>query len=79
MSEEIQNNSVKKCCICNNKRQGEFIIHNEEKYHLCCIEQQQNNWNELKKWLNEYRKNKDILVPVAIVKLKMQELEGKNE
>ena len=39
------NNSVKKCCICNNEKMGEFITINDNKYHLCCIEklQQENN------------------------------------
>ena len=43
------------------------------------IKQLENNWNELKKWLKDYRKNKDILVPVSIVELKMQELENNND
>lgn len=45
------NNSVMKCVICNNEKSGEFITINDKKYHLCCIEQLQNNWNDLKKWL----------------------------
>lgn len=45
------NNSVKKCVICNNEKCGEFITINDKKYHLCCIEKQQNNWNELKKFV----------------------------
>ena len=32
------NNSVMKCCICNNEKIGEFITINDKKYHLCCIE-----------------------------------------
>ena len=32
------NNSVMKCCICNNEKMGEFITINVKKYHLCCIE-----------------------------------------
>ena len=47
------NNSVMKCCICNNEKIGEFITINDKKYHLCCIEQLQNNWNELKKLIDE--------------------------
>ena len=43
------------------------------------IKKLENNWNELKKWLEDYRKNKDILVPVSIVELKMQELENNND
>lgn len=46
------NNSVKKCCICNNKKQGEFIIINNEKYHLCCIERLKDNWNKLKEYIS---------------------------
>lgn len=41
------------------------------------LKHQQNNWNELKEWLKDYGKNKDILVPVAIVKIKMQEIESR--
>ena len=33
------NKSLKKCCICNNEKTGEFIIIDNEKYHLCCIKQ----------------------------------------
>lgn len=58
--EKIINNSVMKCCICNNDKIGEFITYNDKKYHLCCIEQLQNNWNELKKFneekLKQYQK-----------------------
>ena len=50
------NKSVMKCCICNNENIGEFITINNEKYHLCCINQLQqenkqlkDNWNKLKK------------------------------
>ena len=32
------NNSVKKCCVCNNEKIGEFITIKDNKYHLCCIE-----------------------------------------
>ena len=35
------NKSVMKCCICNNKNIGRFITINNEKYHLCCINQLQ--------------------------------------
>lgn len=38
----------------------------------------QNNWDELYKWLVDYGKTKDILVPVAIVKIKMDELRNTN-
>lgn len=45
------------------------------------VVEQQNNWNELKKWLKEDRENygEGIQVPVAVVERKMQELEGNNE
>lgn len=38
------NKSVMKCCICNNENIGQFITINNKKYHLCCIEnlQQEN-------------------------------------
>lgn len=65
------NNSVMKCCICYNEKSGEFITINDKKYHLCCIEQLQNNWNELKKWLQS--------LGLLTVVMKMQELEGNNE
>ena len=45
------NTSVKKCCICNNKKNGEFILINNEKYHLCCIEQLSQENKELKSQL----------------------------
>ena len=35
------NKSVMKCCICNNENIGQFITINNKKYHLCCIEQLQ--------------------------------------
>lgn len=35
------NKSVMKCCICNNESIGQFITINNKKYHLCCIEQLQ--------------------------------------
>ena len=41
------NNSVKKCCICNNEKMGEFITINDNKYHLCCIEESQQENKEL--------------------------------
>lgn len=50
--EEIVNNSVKHCCICNNKKYGEFISINDEKYHLCCIEQLQQENKQLKELIS---------------------------
>ena len=35
------NKSAMKCCICNNENTGQFITINNKKYHLCCIEQLQ--------------------------------------
>lgn len=64
------NNSVMKCCICNNEKTGEFIIIKDKKYHLCCIEQLQNNWNELKEWLE-----KEIIEYKAIMNTILPELE----
>ena len=78
------NNSVMKCCICNNEKSGEFITINGKKYHLCCIKQLQNNWNELKKYISaEWYcfDNESVEFEVArkIMK-KAQELEqGKDE
>nr|DAY10773.1 MAG TPA: hypothetical protein [Inoviridae sp.] len=31
------NNSIMKCCICNNSKSGEFLIIDNKKYHYCCI------------------------------------------
>ena len=42
------NKSVMKCCICNNENIGEFITINDKKYHLCCIEQLQQENQKLK-------------------------------
>ena len=40
-SNTFKNNSIMKCCICDNENIGEFITINDKKYHLCCIEQLQ--------------------------------------
>ena len=45
------NKSVMKCCICNNENIGQFITINNKKYHLCCIEQLQQENQELKSQL----------------------------
>ena len=42
------NKSVMKCCICNNENIGQFITINNKKYHLCCIEQLQQENKRLK-------------------------------
>ena len=41
------NKSVMKCCICNNENIGQFITINNKKYHLCCIEQLQQENQQL--------------------------------
>ena len=75
------NNSVKKCCICNNKKIGEFITINDNKYHLCCIEQLKEQRQELRSWLEgliEECKLEDIiqLSIFHFVLSKLNELEG---
>lgn len=59
------NKSVMKCCICNNENIGQFITINNKKYHLCCIEQLQQENQELKLELSGYRQailnNKEML------------------
>ena len=45
------NKSVMKCCICNNENIGQFITINNKKYHLCCIEQLQQESQQLKEKL----------------------------
>lgn len=45
------NKSVMKCCICNNENIGQFITINNKKYHLCCIEQLQQENKQLKEQL----------------------------
>lgn len=49
------NNSVMKCCICNNEKMGEFITINDNKYHLCCIENLQQENNQLKEQCEKQR------------------------
>jgi hypothetical protein len=77
-----------KCCICNNKNIGEFITINDNKYHLCCIEQLKEQRQEFKKWVSDYRYNKTgsnedgrycVAISVTDVLNKLNELEGKNE
>lgn len=46
------NKSVMKCCICNNENIGQFITINNKKYHLCCIEQLQQENKQLKEKLD---------------------------
>lgn len=56
------NKSVMKCCICNNENIGQFITINNKKYHLCCIEQlQQEN-----KKLNGTIQTHDILLKANV-------------
>ena len=82
----IKNNSVKKCCICNNEKTGEFISIKDKKYHLCCIEQLQNNWNNLKEWLQERKfvyniTGEDLDEDTSITKVlvKMCEIESRKQ
>lgn len=49
------NKSVMKCCICNNERIGEFITINNKKYHLCCIEQLQQENKQLKEQVQDLK------------------------
>ena len=49
MNEEIKNNSVFECYICNNYKKGEFIVIEDKKYHLCCITNLQQENSQLKK------------------------------
>ena len=78
------NKSVMKCCICNNENIGQFITINNKKYHLCCIEQLQqenqqlkDNWIKLKECLKDVMNScdaddKDFLETILDI---MQELE----
>ena len=47
------NKSVMKCCICNNENIGRFITINNKKYHLCCIEQLQQENQKYKKVIDK--------------------------
>lgn len=49
MKDEIkENNSVMKCCICNNENIGEFIVIEDKKYHLNCITNLQEEIEDLR-------------------------------
>lgn len=48
------NKSVMKCCICNNENIGQFITINNKKYHLCCIEQLQQENKKLNGAIQTY-------------------------
>ena len=52
------NKSVMKCCMCNNENIGQFITINNKKYHLCCIEQLQQENKKLNGAIQTY----DILL-----------------
>ena len=68
------NNSVMKCCICNNKKTGEFITIEGKKYHLCCIQKLQSNWNSLKEWLKNKIDNfqDDVSEPILHEQMTMR-------
>ena len=51
------NKSVMKCCICNNKKVGEFITINGKKYHLCCIEQLKKQKDDVVEYIKENKAN----------------------
>lgn len=73
----MKNNSVMKCCVCNNKKSGEFITIDNKKYHLCCIEQLKDNWVKLKECLKDVMNScnaddKDFVETILDI---MQELE----
>ena len=56
------NKSVMKCCICNNESIGQFITINNKKYHLCCIEQLQQENKKLNGTIQTY----DILLKANV-------------
>ena len=56
------NKSVMKCCICNNENIGQFININNKKYHLCCIEQLQQENKKLNGTIQTY----DILLKANV-------------
>lgn len=51
-----------KCCICNNENIGQFITINNKKYHLCCIEQLQQENKKLNGTIQTY----DILLKANV-------------
>ena len=56
------NNSVMKCCICNNENTGRFITISGNKYHLICIENLQQENKRLKEAIkNTYDSSQDIM------------------
>lgn len=56
------NKSVMKCCICNNENIGQFITINNKKYHLCCIEQLQQENKKINGTIQTY----DILLKANV-------------
>ena len=72
-----KNNSVMKCNICENRNIGEFIVINNKKYHLCCIENLQQENTQLKQQLKET--NNCLNLQIANVTLLEKELKDKDE
>lgn len=56
----IKNNSIMKCCICNNEKMGEFITINDKKYHLCCIEQLKKQKDDVVEYIKYQLSNLDF-------------------
>lgn len=59
LKERMKNNSVMKCCICNNEKIGQFITIDNKKYHLCCIKQLKERIEYLERGVEEYQKALD--------------------
>lgn len=70
------NNSVMKCCICNNEKIGQFITIDNEKYHLECIKSLKENTNKaLKKIDNMFNEGNDDTIIDDLLELERM-LEG---
>ena len=58
------NKSVMKCCICNNENIGQFITINNKKYHLCCIEQLQQENKKLKEQVQDLKADYETIAQI---------------